>query len=574
MSLLGKKKTALTYALPVLLMVAGLAFAQRKGGGGSGGHVTASRPSAPAPHPSAPSRPAGQMGHPSNSGSSMGNRGGNTTGTRPNSSMGNHPAGTMGNRPATNMGNRNGTTNTGHTGNTNTMNRPGANSSRPGTTAGTHNTMGSAGAKGGAAGTAHAGPNAAHPAGGTAHAAMNRTPPGRQVSLHGGGTASIRPNGQIRSINRNGMQINHGLHGGRTVVSTHNGARVVTTGAHGGYVQRNYVVRNGNTYVSRTYVVNNVSYTNVYRSYGYGGYCCYYGYAPAYYWHPGYYGWAYNPWPAPVYYGWGWNAAPWYGYYGPYFAPYPVYPSAYFWLTDWMLAASLRAAYEAQAAEAGALSPLTPDPWLVAGLGPIPVPEESKVTLTKEVKDQLAEEVKAQLAEEKDEAAKTGNSAAGNSGGGKASGPPPALDPKRRIFVVNDEVSTMADGAECSITSGDVISRVSDTADSDRNVDVKVLASKKTDCAVGKQVSVAVDDLQEMHNHFREQIAGGMTELSKKQGSGGLPKAPDTGKQDGEVPAPAADSSAAKTLKDQQAQADQTEADVKKEAGSSSGGVQ
>ena len=71
---------------------------------------------------------------------------------------------------------------------------------------------------------------------------------------------------------------------------------MVTTGRNGGYVQRAYVVRNGNTYVSRTYVVNNVTYTSVYRSYSFGGYCCYYGYAPAYYWHPVYYGWAYNPW--------------------------------------------------------------------------------------------------------------------------------------------------------------------------------------------------------------------------------------------------------------------------------------
>ena len=44
--------------------------------------------------------------------------------------------------------------------------------------------------------------------------------------------------------------------------------------------------------------------------------------------------------------------APWYGYYGDYFAPYPVYPSAAFWLTDYMIAASLQDAYAAQAAAA------------------------------------------------------------------------------------------------------------------------------------------------------------------------------------------------------------------------------
>jgi hypothetical protein len=74
-----------------------------------------------------------------------------------------------------------------------------------------------------------------------------------------------------------------------------------------------------------------------------------------------------------------------------------------------------------------------------------------------------------------------------------------------------------------------------------------------------------------MHNHFREQIGSGMEELSKKQGTGGLPKAPDTGKQDGEVPAPPADTTAAKSLKDQQAAADQAETDVKQEAASTGG---
>lgn len=372
------------------------------------------------------------------------------------------------------------------------------------------------------------------------------------------------------------MQIQHGLHGGRSIVTTHNGARVVNTGHNGGYVQRNYVVRNGNTYVSRTYVVNNVTYTSVYRSYHYGGFCCYYGYAPAFYWHPVYYGWAYNPWPAPVYYGWGWAAQPWYVYYGPYYyAPYPVYPSAAFWITDWMIAASLQASYQASV-DVGQLDPLGPDFPLVAGLGMLPVaPDTAKsVVLTKEVKDQLAEEIKAQLADDQAEAGK-GKSSGGNSGGQESGGGTlPALDPKRRVFVVHNELSEVADGNECSLTDGDVISRVSDTPDGDKNVDVKVLASKKNNCAVGKQVTVSLDDLQEMHNHFREQISSGMEELSKKQGTGGLPKAPDTGKQDGEVPAPPADSSAAKALKDQQAEADKTESEVKQEAGSSGGGAQ
>ena len=175
------------------------------------------------------------------------------------------------------------------------------------------------------------------------------------------------------------MHIEHGVHGGRRIVSTRNGARVVTVGKRGGYVQRPYFERGGRTYVQRTYVVNNVSYTGVYRSYGYGGYCCYYGYYPPYYYHPAYYGWAYNPWPAPVAYGWGWGGAPWYGYYGAYYEPYPVYPSAAFWLTDFVIAASLQAAYEAQA---NAMPyPNAADGTLVASLLPMAAASGSRAAL-------------------------------------------------------------------------------------------------------------------------------------------------------------------------------------------------
>jgi hypothetical protein len=396
-------------------------------------------------------------------------------------------------------------------------------------------------------------------------AAAGRIPPGKTVSLKGGGTASVRPNGQIRSIDRNGMHIQRGLSGQRRIESTRNGARVVTVGRQGGYVQRAYVTRNGTAYVSRTYVVNNVAYTNVYRSYSYGGYCCYYGYAPAYYYRPVYYGWAYNPWPAPVYYNWGWGGAPWYGYYGPYYAPYPVYPSAAFWLTDYMIAASLQASYEAQM-NAGRLDPTASD-FLVASLSPpVPAASSSATALSPEVKQLIADEVKAQLAADQDAAGKKGASGGQQAASGEV---PPALDPKRRTFVVSSELSVAADGEECSLTAGDVISRVSDTPDDDKNLTVKVLASKKADCAVGKEVAVSVDDLQEMHNKFREQLTGGMGELAKKQGTSGLPKAPDTSTSDGEVPAPQPDTTAAKALQEQQGNADQVESQTKQEAAAS-----
>jgi hypothetical protein len=421
--------------------------------------------------------------------------------------------------------------------------------------------------------------------GGNANVAKtNRPAPGRQVSLKGGGTASIRPNGQIRSINRNGMHIDHGLNGTRRIESTHNGAHIVTTGRGRGYVQRPYVTRGGHAYVSRTVVVNHVAYSRVYRTSYYGG-RAYYGYSPAYYYGPAYYGWAYNPWPAPVYYGWGWGGAPWYGYYGGYFAPYPTYPSAAFWLTDYLLAASLQAAYQAQVAAKAAAADNAGNAGDGGSSGvqqgdansggDAPASNSGAVTLTPEVKAAIAEEVKAQLAAEQAQAKQPAAASGGGQQGGQTGSAqggsqtdevPAALDPARRTFVVSSDLAVTGDGQECQLSEGDVITRITDTPDGDNKVNVSVSSSKKTDCAPGKQVAVGVDDLQEMHNHFQEQLDNGMKELATKQGKDGLPKAPDTSTVPSDVPPPPPDTTAEKTLNEQQANADQVESQVVKEA--------
>jgi hypothetical protein len=530
----------------------------------------------PAPHPSAPAQHASAPAHNSTPAqhSSTPARGNSNTAGHGNTNTAGH-----GNTNTAGHGNTNtaghGNTNTAGHGNTNTMNHGNTNTAGHGNT----NTMGKGGTNGGgkpgAGGAANhsASMNSGHGGAAGGHATGAHTAPGRQVSLKGGGSASIRPNGQIRSVNRNGMQIQHGMHGGRTVVSTHNGARVVTTGRRGGYVQRAYVTRGGHSYYSRTYYYHGAYRAGVYRGYYYGG-RPYYGYYPAYYYNPGYYGWAYNPWPAPVAYGWGWGGSPWYGYYGAYYAPYPVYPAAYLWMTDFMIAASLQAAYEAQAT--AWLGPNAHDgDMLIASLMPFAAPAET-AKLSPEVKQALSEEVKATLAAEKAEAAK-GGSGGNSSGGGQpaeSKEAPPALDPKFRTFLVSSDSSLVADGDECALSQGDVIQRTTDTPDGDGNVNVKVVASTKSDCAVGKEGPISTDDLQEMYNSFRESLKDGMGELAKKQGTGGLPKAPDTSTVNGDVPAPPPDKSAEKSLQDQQTAADQAEAEVKQEAGSSGGGSQ
>jgi hypothetical protein len=198
------------------------------------------------------------------------------------------------------------------------------------------------------------------------------------------------------------------------------------------------------------------------------------------------------------------------------------------------------------------------------------------VALSPEVKEAIAQEVKAQLAAQQ--------SQSGQDSGGQASAapaaapasssdtPPPALDPAQRTFVVDSDVTVVANGQECALSSGDVITRLTDAPDADQTVTASVSATKKGDCASGQTVAVKVDDLQEMYNHFQENITNGMGELAKKQGTNGMPAAPDTGTQAGAVTPPPPDTTVAKTLQDQQQQADQTESQVKQETANSGGG--
>jgi hypothetical protein len=368
------------------------------------------------------------------------------------------------------------------------------------------------------------------------------------------------------------MQISHNLHGGRTIVSTHNGARIVTTG-HGGYVQRAYVTRGGHAYYSRTYYYHGAYSVGVYRGYYWHGYN-YYGYYHPYWYGAGFYGWAYNPWAAPVYWGWGWGGAPWYGYYGAYWNPYPFYAGPAFWLTDYLIAANLQAAYAAQA-EANANAAAAAQAQASAPADNSQQAQSGPVELSPEVKQAIADEVKAQIQQQQADAAAAAAQPASSGGGAapaNAEEVPPALNPAHRTFVVDQDLDVIADGQDCALTQGDVITRLTDTPDQDQKVTVSIASSKKTDCAAGKTVLVTVDDLQEMHNHFQQQLDAGMKEMAAKQGTGGMPKSPDTTTTASNVPPPAPDKSAGQALDDQQKTADQTEAQVKQETASGSGG--
>jgi len=378
------------------------------------------------------------------------------------------------------------------------------------------------------------------------------------VVTNKGTEAHFGPHGQVSTIKTaSGMTIVHSPAGGRHIVTEHRDARghiesrVVSTGPNRGFAEH-AVQRGGHEYMHRTYVREGRTYTVVSRGYYYHG-SVYYHYVPAYYFAPAYYAWGYGPWAEPIgYTGWGWDDSPWYGWSGYYFAPYPVYPSAAYWLADFMIAENLKAAYEAQAAAnaaaanaeaaaADANAAAANADAAAANANAAAAQQSSQgggASLTPEVKEMIAEEVKAQLAAEQAAAqlAAAEQAAAQNASAMGLAAPqqsiadsyrtPAALDPNRRVFIVSSDLEVSVNDQPCLLLPGDVLNRTETVPDQDNTVAVSVLKSQKFDCAPGTTPRIQVADLQEMHNHFREQMDAGLKTLADNQGKNGLPSAP------------------------------------------------
>ncbi len=406
------------------------------------------------------------------------------------------------------------------------------------------------------------------------------------VTTSHGAVATLDLQGRVKTIQAQGMTINRAPNGQRQIVTAHLDAnrrpeKIVSTGSNRGYVERRFE-RGGHEYVRRTYVYENRTYVTVYRTYYYGG-APYYYYVPAYYYAPLYYGWAYNPWPAPVYYTWGWYGDPWYAPYGYYFAPYPVYPSAAFWLTDYLIAENLQAAYQAQAdANANAAAANADAAAANANAAAANADEAaaqrgsqaSAVTLTPEVKDMIAEEVKAQLAAEQAAATQNGTASgtptsATAQPAGNTEQAPPALDPNLRVFIVTTSLDVTASGQACTLNPGDVLLRTEDTP-KDNTVTVNVVSRQKSDCPSGSSPRIQVADLQEMHNRFREQLDNGLKTLADNQGKKGIPSGPAPRGRENPDGTAVPDLTATKNLQDQRREADQAEKEVQ-QATSSTG---
>jgi hypothetical protein len=291
----------------------------------------------------------------------------------------------------------------------------------------------------------------------------------------------------------------------------HDGSRVVAERGRRGYVERGYNFH-GHDFARRSYFYHGRAYDRFYRGYYYRGVYVNV-YAPGFYYAPAFYGWAYNPWAAPITFGWGWAGNPWYGFYGSYFAPYPVYPSAAFWLTDYIISENLQAAYAARQAAAEQAGD--------------PPPAGGPPALTPEVKQMIADEVKGQLALENQEA---GQNASNQDVDPGSSGVARLLsDGHPHVFVAGGslDVVNASSGQECAISDGDALQLQSAPPADATAATLVVLSSKGSqECPKSSSVTVQLSDLQEMQNHMRETIDQGLQDLQAKQGKGGLPPVP------------------------------------------------
>jgi hypothetical protein len=357
------------------------------------------------------------------------------------------------------------------------------------------------------------------------------------------------------------MDVHNGLNGGRRVsIERVDHSQVFAARGRPGFVQRPYVFH-GHDYAQRSYYYNGHVYNRYYRGYYYHGVSMHV-YAPGFYYRPAFYGWVSNPWVAPITFGWGWGGNPWYVSYGYYFQPYPVYPSAAFWLTDYIISQQLQAAYAAQ--QAGEAAPVAD-----ASSGGAPV-------LTPEVKQMIADEVKNQLALENQDAQQNAQQQDVDPA---SSGIARLLsDGRSHVFVAGDSLDVAdVSGTECTVSNGDTLELKQAPPSDATTANLVVLSSKgRPDCQISLTVVIQLSDLQEMQNKMRETIDQGLQDLQAKQGTGGLPAAPAAAQGQPDTAqyaaaAPAADSNVAAEIQQVDQQGSQAENDVTAEASQVSG---
>ena len=414
-------------------------------------------------------------------------------------------------------------------------------------------------------GGANHGPQVERPGGVSANnprpSAFRNTPPRGAIEHNTsyGGVVRTRSNGRVSDVHdpNRGIDVHHGLNGSRAIsVERADHSRVFAERGRPGFVERPYSFH-GHDFARRTYFYHGREYSHFYHGYGYRGVYLNV-YAPGFYYRPAFYGWAYNPWATPIAFGWGWGGNPWFGYYGYYFQPYPVYPSAAFWLTDYIISSDLQTAYAAHedAGEADGAPPSAGGP-----------PE-----LTPDVKQQIADEVRNQLALENQEAQQnTQQQDVDPASSGIAR---MLADGRPHVFVVGSALDVVDNTqTECALSDGDVLQLQTSPAADATVADLVVLASKGgPECQKQDTVSVALADLQEMQNNMRQNIDQGLQDLQAKQGTDGIPALPPSAQSQPDpaqyaAVAPPPDPNAGTEIQQQTQQADQAETAVTQDTG-------
>jgi hypothetical protein len=334
-------------------------------------------------------------------------------------------------------------------------------------------------------------------------------PPGsRETQAPNGNIVRTGADGSIIDINspKNGMSIHHALDGSRQVmVAQADGSRIFAPSRGRPYVQHPYLFQ-AQPFDHRTFLDRGQLSHQFYRPYNYGGTTLDV-YAPQRFYSPGIYQWATSRFSTPQIPAWNYVATspPWFAHYKSYFTPETSYTSPVLWLTDFLLATSLIAAYNTHAPSSQAATAQK------AASSAQSAPADA-APVTPQVKELVADEVGRQVKEESAEAKANAQDRDLRPGAG---GIVQELgDKEPHVFVAASDLDLVdPSGRRCMLSEGDVVQVISAANPNTSTASAVVLASKGgLECERAAQVQVALTDLQEMQNHMRATIDQGMAD--------------------------------------------------------------
>ncbi len=302
-----------------------------------------------------------------------------------------------------------------------------------------------------------------------------------------------------------------------------------------GYIEKSYRGRHDQMLLRRTYV-DRIS-RKAYVRYYYNDRLGYRVYRPSWYFGANFYsglivGSAWTPLRYSYYKGWRWYANPWVFHprnpYAYYFAPYSVYRSPVYWVTDYVIAESLASYYsrstelaQENAALRQQVDSLNNE---ISSMQDVQDEEvlkqqqqlEANAVISQEIKEQIAVQVKAEL-----EAQQKQSSVAISD----------VLSNTNYLFVASDELDvsyTDSSGSEvsCTISEGDIFQLNKAISQGEEVAEIKIKTSKKSEdsCPTGTIAYASVKNLEEMKNEFSARTEAGAKAAYEQQGKNGIPQ--------------------------------------------------